>query len=172
MENDYIIKRTSGLWAAIVFVMISCNNQTGNNTTQDTLQQSTDTATTITISKGIHCFAYTQNNDTVFLSLTITGKLATGKMMYNLYEKDKSIGAINGVFYGDTLLANYSFLSEGNQSVRQIIFLRKGNIFLEGTGSMREENGRLVFINTADIVFTGTHILSLVDCAVSKRKDD
>lgn len=164
MENHNRKIKQTWLCATALFLIMSCHNQTENSNINATIQQAGDTAKVISISNGKHCFAYTENNDSVFLFLIIQKNSAKGKLIYHLNEKDKNTGTINGRFRGDTLFASYSFLSEGQQSVRQVIFLKKGNVFQEGNGSMREVNGEIVFSNPKEVSFTGNIILFPVDC--------
>ncbi len=43
-----------------------------------------------------------------------SGKMATGNLAYNYYQKDKSAGSLQGQMKGDYLFAKYKFMSEGN----------------------------------------------------------
>ena len=83
-------------------MMMSCNNgANNNNNTQQADAASKDTGTVkiITISNGINCFAYTQNNDTIFLTLVIKKNVVTGQLIYHLSEKDFNNGNIRGFLY-------------------------------------------------------------------------
>ena len=93
------------------------------------------------------------------MQLTLKDTLASGSLVYNFYEKDKNKGTFKGTLKKDTLLANYTFSSEGIFSVRQVVFLAKGNILLPGSGSMKEQKKRLVFSNKKDITFDDNIIL-------------
>ena len=157
----------------LFIMLLACNNAVPDSHTNiDSPQVTTDTniGKIITLNNGDHCFAYTQNNDTVSLSLHLNDSLVTGKLIYRLYQKDMNAGTLKGLLRGDTLLADYSFLSEGTRSVRQVIFLRKGNILLEGTGSMRETSGRLIFTDIKAVAFNGNIVLEPVDCAAVDSK--
>ena len=145
-------------------------NRAEMRNSNDSVQQATDTAKSITIINGTHCFSYFDNKDSIVLSLTINGKSVTGRLLYSLHEKDINEGTIKGRFFGDTLLADYSFASEGVQSVRQVAFLRKGNVFQEGYGSTIEKNGRLLFANLSQVSFSGNNILLPVNCKSFSKK--
>lgn len=154
-------------------LMISCLTQSGNTNISDsiptdehvdTTAQSTDSVKIVGLRNGTSCFACTKNQDTIFMQLTLRDSVATGDLIYNLYEKDKNKGTFKGFMKGDTLLANYSFSSEGLQSMRQVIFLLKGNIFLCGSGSMKGQGNEMVFSNKKDITFNTTLVLKPVDC--------
>ncbi len=161
------VKQMAISLAVIFFIVTGCNNKpatTDISAEMDTMINMTDTSKMIDVKKYEGCLAYTKNNDTVFLSLAIKNGRVSGRLVYNLYEKDKNTGGINGAMHGDTLLADYSFLSEGSRSVRQVIFLKKGNILQEGIGGMKEQGSRLVFTNTAEVSFNDNIFLEPVDC--------
>jgi hypothetical protein len=176
-DKTIIVKDIFMLTLLMVIVM-SCRNNTENNTENkaandsalndlpDTTTYHNDSVMTIRINNGTNCFAYIRDQDTISLTLTLQDSLVNGKLIYNFYEKDKNIGTLNGFLRGDTLLATYTYLSEGARSVRQVAFLVKGNILQEGTGSMKEQNGRLVFSSKKDINFNNNIILEPIDCNV------
>ncbi len=89
MENRNQITKKLWLYAAMIAVMMSCRNGIQMNSNTDTLQQATDTAKSIIINSGTHCFAYRNNNDSVVLSLTIKGKSVTGKLRIPCTKKIK-----------------------------------------------------------------------------------
>ena len=113
--------------------------------------------------QGKACYAYLQGRDTIYLQLDINGKKAKGELSYSLFEKDANKGTFNGEFVGDTLIADYSFESEGTRSIRQIAFLREGERLVEGYGESVEQNGKMVFKNLHEIRF-GTLMLTKVEC--------
>jgi hypothetical protein len=81
------------------------------------------------------CYSAIIKKDTISMSLNIKGKeIASGKLVYNFFEKDKNEGTLVGEIKGDTLFAEYVFVSEGVSSIRQVAFLKKGNSYIEGFG--------------------------------------
>ena len=110
------------------------------------------------------CYQYIKNRDTATLSLkTIDNKL-TGTLGYNLYEKDKNAGTIAGVVKGDTIIANYTFQSEGKTSVREVAFLKKGSQLAEGFGDVQEVNGESKFKDLSKLKFDGSMTFEKIDC--------
>ncbi len=65
---------------------------------------------------------------------------------------------------GDTLLADYTFMSEGKQSVRQVVFLIKDTAAIEGYGDVEERNNKMVFKNISQIPFEKGQRLHKVPC--------
>ena len=155
------------------FTMLSCQNtnKTKNNgSITNTSLPVIDTAAEVKTGEGTSCFAYLQDRDTVMMTLHLAENAASGMLVYNIYEKDKNTGTFNGLLMGDTLLVSYSYLSEGVRSVRQVIFLVKGNVLLQGSGSMKDQNGKLVFSNRNDINFNSNILLESVDCDKMKTE--
>ena len=64
----------------------------------------------------------------------------------------------------DTLIADYTFMSEGTQSVREVAFLLTDSTAKEGYGDMTEKNNKMVFIKLAKIKFDRSFVLSKQAC--------
>jgi len=99
------------------------------------------------------CYSYTMKKDSAFLRINITDNVVSGDLEYKNFEKDSNKGTIKGKMLGDTLLADYTFLSEGATSVREVVMLRKGPGFIEGYGESEEKNGKMNFINRSKLNF-------------------
>ena len=111
------------------------------------------------------CYALTtMNGDTVQLSLTRQGPAVSGTLLYSLAEKDRNMGVLRGRMRGDTLLADYVFESEGETSVREVVFLAKGDGFVEGYGAVEEKNGRMIFSPDSTITFSDDEVLKKIAC--------
>lgn len=112
------------------------------------------------------CYSAIFKKDTISLSLNIKeNQIASGKLSYNFFEKDKNEGTLIGELRGDTLIADYTFMSEGVSSVRQVAFLKKGNTYVEGYGDVVDDNkGKVTFKDTKQLKFDGKTVLSKVDC--------
>lgn len=110
------------------------------------------------------CYQLVNGKDTVTASLTIDGQKVSGNLIYNFFEKDKNTGSILGTIKGDTLVADYTFQSEGQESIRQVTFLRKDKTLIEGYGESKQEGNKSVFLNAKAIQFTSSTILKEVPC--------
>jgi hypothetical protein len=140
----------------LLFLFISCNNHktTNKNTiTTDGNQQS-----------PVNCYQYISSNDTSTLKTIHAGEAITGTLVYNLYQKDKNQGTIQGSMKGDLLIADYTFMSEGITSVRQVVFKKEGASFFEGYGKIETKSDRIVFKNTDSLTFNNAVKLVEVDC--------
>ncbi len=110
------------------------------------------------------CYEYVQGNDTVQANLLVQSNDVSGELTYKLFEKDKNSGAIIGTIHGDTLNAEYTFMSEGTSSVRQVVFLRKNKSLVEGFGESEEKEGKMVFKDKRKLNFSENMVLNEISC--------
>ncbi|WP_343531346.1 hypothetical protein [Pedobacter sp.] len=110
------------------------------------------------------CYAYIKGRDTAELTLITTGIVSTGELRYKWFEKDKNMGTIEGEMHGDTLIAAYTFDSEGQKSVRQVVFLKKDNQLLEGFGEVEEKDGKASFKDLKKLGFSNAMVFEKVPC--------
>jgi len=152
-------KLLSILTIAAVF-MVACESKTTTSTTTDsTMNSSTETQT-----GSAQCFQYIKNRDTADLTLNIEDEKVTGSLSYNLFEKDKNNGVIAGIVKGDTIIADYTFQSEGTTSIRQVAWLKQNDQLIEGFGDVEEVDGKINFKNTRKLTFGKAMIFSKTDC--------
>ncbi|TKK71790.1 hypothetical protein FC093_01870 [Ilyomonas limi] len=138
----------------ITFCLIACNSNTSNTNNHQTadVQSTNDSADAVSSSL---CYAYMQNMDTIRLNITTTGDTFSGHMLYQLKERDRNNGTLQGTIKGDTLIADYTFSSEGMVSVRQVAFLKQQEGLREGFGELKQKNNQWVFANPRALQFTG-----------------
>lgn len=153
------MKKSILLLTAVTGMLFSCQTKSPEQKI-DSLATSPDT--TATTNKA--CYAYIKNKDTVSLSLVKAGDNITGILDYNFYEKDKNSGTLNGLIKGDTIIADYTFDSEGKSSVREVTFVKEGDQLVEGYGPMEEKNGKSVFTDRKAIKFGGYVTLLPIAC--------
>lgn len=109
------------------------------------------------------CYATTAK-DSVLLKISISDNSVKGTLIYNLYQKDKNTGTIDGKLYGDTLIAYYQFRSEGIESIREVAFLIKDQVITEGYGEVEERDGEMIFKDWKSLDFKNGLILKKIDC--------
>ncbi|MCD0468988.1 hypothetical protein [Flavobacterium sp. JAS] len=116
---------------------------------------------------GDQCFAFANDSSTIELSFNVNShQEVNGKLSYKLYGKDKNEGTLIGNIKGDTLIADYTFMSEGISSVREVAFLQKDGTYIEGYGDITEANGKVTFKDKKKLKFEPKMILTKVDCKV------
>ena len=141
-------------------VLTACQNNTNVQNGGD----STGIDTNIVPATQQFCYQSIKNKDTATITLMSSGPITTGELAYNIFEKDRNTGIFEGELHGDTLIAEYTFTSEGRESVRQVAFLKKGDQLLEGYGDAEEKNGKMVFKNTSTLTFGNGIVFNKVDC--------
>ncbi|WP_293888307.1 MULTISPECIES: hypothetical protein [unclassified Sphingobacterium] len=104
-------------------------------------------------STGKSTYQYLKNGDTISLAVVIDGEKVHGDLSYAWKEKDRNTGHIEGELKGDLLLANYTFSSEGQESVRQVAFKLSKEHALEGYGAMEEKAGKMSFVDVNKLAF-------------------
>lgn len=144
------------LTVSLLAALSSCNQSPTENSAVNMKTSAKDSTFNI-------CYSSIVKKDTVLLNALMTGDSIKGSLGYKLYEKDQNNGSILGKVFGDTIKANYTFMSEGTESVREVIFLKKDTLLIEGYGNVKEENGKVVFANIKDVKFNGL-VLAKVPC--------
>lgn len=147
------------LFFSTLLLTAACTTEKSDQT--DTTQKSVATEVVETQA----CYSSVMGQDTMLLRVENLGGNVTGNLSYNFYEKDDNTGTLRGEMRGDTLLADYTFQSEGTESVRQVAFLKKGDGFVEGYGDAEDRAGKMVFKNTAALDFGSGTAFTKVPCA-------
>ncbi len=114
------------------------------------------------------CYSFNNGKDSIRMSIEIDNNKAKGDLRFNYYEKDSNTGTFIGSLNGDTLWANYTFISEGIESNREVVFLKKGDMWIQGYGEIMEKNKAVAFVNHDDIRFDNNFALEKVECNNAK----
>jgi len=147
--------------AVALVIMVSCKKEAKEEVVMPTVQDEMP----VEEPAVKECYLAIIKKDTISLNLTVKdSSLEQGELHYNFFEKDKNQGTLSGTFKGDTLFADYTFMSEGKSSVREVVFLKKGNIFIEGYGDVEEKDGKTVFKDKKKLFFDSKIVLSKTDC--------
>lgn len=163
-QHLYLMKTTNLLTLLTVFLLCGCNSNK-SNTDEATLKDSTSAASPMTAKSQTHCYALmTPQGDTIILNLTQQGIDVQGTLMYSLFEKDRNTGTLRGRMHGDTLRADYTFESEGVESVREVVFLAKKDGFVEGYGPVEETEKKTIFSPGATLTFDLEEVLKKTEC--------
>ncbi|MGN6492947.1 MAG: hypothetical protein ACTHLE_13190 [Agriterribacter sp.] len=145
-------------------VLFACNSNKTVHDNATTADSSAAAATPAEPADNNLGYAYTNNKDSILLHLAIEGSKVTGDMVYSLFEKDKNTGTIDGEIKGDTIFANYTFMSEGVSSTREIAFLKKDNTLSEGFGEVEQQDNKTVFKNKSSLNFNQNIVLQQATC--------
>ena len=147
----------------LIAFIVSCDNNEQSSQTSVAVPENSDVIENNNSLPNVACFSIT-SKDTVALSIHISDSIVSGTLVYKLYEKDSNKGKLEGKHYGDTLIANYKFMSEGIESVRQVAFLIKDTTATEGYGDVEEKDGKMVFKDWKSLDFKNGLILKKTGC--------
>lgn len=110
------------------------------------------------------CFRYADGKDTIILHLIHVGDAITGTLQYDLMQKDRNRGTIQGKMRGNLLVADYQFSSEGMQSIREVVFKKENDHYIEGYGEVAEKNEKVYFRNLDSLQFENNKKLISISC--------
>ncbi len=117
---------------------------------------------------SVACYKALYENDTIELSInTFKSDKITGDMVMKIFGRAKKVGKIEGKFNGDTLYADYSFLSGSNEVPfkNPIAILKKGNELILGNGKIETYLGKSYFNKDTPIDFESVkYKFTSVDC--------
>jgi len=154
------MKKITPFFAIVLALFAACQSKPSQSNSDD----STALNTTDSAAKAPLCYQSINNRDTAALTLNIDNEKVTGPLSYNIFEKDKNTGVIAGIVKGDTIIADYTFQSEGTTSIRQVAWLKQDNQLIEGFGDVAEVNGKTQFKDVTKLSFGKSMIFQPIDC--------
>lgn len=160
------MKKVLAISTLILTVLISCKKEA---TTVEPVQitPSPPKEAEIVEPAGDQCYAWRSNGSVIEMSFNVNShQEVNGKLSYNLVGKDKNEGSLIGNMKGDTLVADYTFNSEGVSSVREVVFLQKDGALIEGYGDVATANNKVSFKDKSKLKFDAKNTLTKVDCKV------
>jgi len=158
------------LFVVVFASMISCTNESSAKKSEDVKSKAAESAAAVTEAvpavntTGKMCYGNFDNNDTIIISFDRINNIIKGELLYQFDQKDRNKGEIKGVMKGDTIIADYTFISEGIHSVRQVVFLKHGDEIVEGFGSVSDDHGRVVFQDLSKLTFDKSVTLKSINC--------
>jgi heat shock protein HslJ len=143
----------------VFIVLIGCNNASDNSVSSnialvDSIQSSTNH----------YCYENAAGTDSIRLSIDLVGTDVSGELLYAIRGKDRNEGSVHGEWFGDTLVLDYMYQSEGSLSSRQVVFIKQDSLLVEGYGASEEVDGKLRFVNRAELSFGSGIKLKEVNC--------
>ena len=169
--QTYFMMKHSFLYFLLFTIIgstVSCNNTTEPEKTAEaaTTPDTASPAENKVVASVSGCYSFIKHKDTVLLKMDKFPNVVTGILSYRFHEKDSNNGDIDGKLHGDTLIADYKFMSEGKPSIRQVAFLLQDSSATEGYGPQEEKEGKMVFKNLKEIDFEKGIKLKKIQCAV------
>ncbi len=158
------MKKSLLIFAAIASIAFSsCINDIKKNGSEVAPEEA-DSMESDVNSPEIACYRYISKKDTVLLQMEKMNNDVAGTLSYNYFEKDNNDGTFEGKMIGDTLFVDYTFGSEGSVSVREVMFVKKGNKLVEGFGEVEEVNGKMKFKKNEKYTFNDAMPLEEINC--------
>lgn len=130
--------------SAACYFMVAC----GTTTTEHSIDQIAGN------------YLFQSNGDTISMTLKQQQDSIFGDLKYAFSGKDKNIGQINGLLQDSLITADYSFVSEGIPSVRQVVFKLTDQGLIEGYGAIEESDGKMIFSDRNNLSFDHGMILT------------
>jgi hypothetical protein len=144
-------------WLSVAVLLISCADKKKKS------PELTPTPVDPTPSAPMTCYEYKAGRDTIILKILPDGDSIWGELVYKLFEKDRNTGTIRGSFKDGLLVADYTFQAEGMVSVRQVVFKKDGDGFVEGYGEIKDDGNKMLFNDIRTLTFDSTRLVP-VDC--------
>ncbi|WP_286860198.1 MULTISPECIES: hypothetical protein [Sphingobacterium] len=141
-----------------LLVFATACQQTGKKQIDHVQMGSDTTSATATVAEN-GTYQYLKNGDTISLTIAIDGDKVQGDLNYIWKEKDRNIGHIDGVLKDSILLADYTFSSEGQQSIRQVAFKFGKKRVVEGYGAMEDKGDKMSFVAPDKLVYDQKFVL-------------
>ena len=157
------MKKLPILIIVIISVFISCKKETTLPPPQ--IEPNPPKEAELVEPAGDQCYTSRLNGNIVAISFNVNShQEVNGKLSYNITGKDKNEGTIIGNMKGDTLIADYTFMSEGVSSVREVVFLQKDGTLIEGYGDVVDANNKVTFKDKKKLKFDAKNTLIKSDC--------
>lgn len=98
-------------------------------------------------------YLFQSDGDTIRMVLQQESDSVYGDLRYAFSGKDRNIGRINGILKDSLITGEYTFVSEGIPSTRQVVFKVTEQGLIEGYGAIEENDGKMVFSDTGSLSF-------------------
>ncbi|MCG9791037.1 hypothetical protein [Flavobacterium algicola] len=156
--------KTLYLFCSVAFITILTSCKNNNEQELVVAPIATEPAPMETTTK--ECYQAIIEKDTITLTVDVNSiNEFTGELNYSYEQKDKNFGTLLGNVRGDTIIADYTFQSEGKTSVKEVVFLKKdANTILEGYGHTVDMNGKVAFKDKSNLKFDGNVVYNKIAC--------
>lgn len=112
----------------------------------------------------IYCFASGSGQMRADLRYNISGSTVIGNLSYNTVDGENKNGRFDGVIRGDTLFARHVFLHLGFRQQKEVLMLRKGDVWVAGSGETVDRKGTIRFSDRTKLSFSSQDVFHPVEC--------
>ncbi len=122
--------------------------------------------TTSDVSESVvGCYTATIGKDVYSMNIqNQTGLAISGTLAYNNFEKDSSRGTLDGIYDGSMLIGDYSFSSEGMDSVAQVVFKKVPEGFVRGFGATQTVGNKEMLVDTTNLSYDNSPTFVKTEC--------
>lgn len=111
------------------------------------------------------CYGYAEDGTSITFRITRIDPLVQGTLIYDWAEKDRNSGSFEGILENGKIIGTYTFLSEGIQSTREVVFKIKENELVEGYGEVTSMGNKVTFNDKSTLDFSKSLPLTLGECS-------
>ena len=113
----------------------------------------------------VGCYVATIAKDVYTMKIeSQDGISVSGTLAYKNFEKDSSSGTLVGIYDGGMLLGDYSFASEGMDSVAQVAFKKTPDGFVRGFGPTETMGNKEVLTDTSNLSYDNSPTFVKTEC--------
>ena len=110
------------------------------------------------------CYEMIIAKDTAFMKIEQNKDVLNGTLTYKRKDKDSNKGIVVLAKSGERAEGYYTFQSEGQTSVRQIVFKINNNSFSEGYGDIEMKNDTAIYKYPHALNFEEKHSFNKISC--------
>lgn len=162
--------KTIALLMMVVLLGSSCKGESEKSLTNGDGEHNLKTSEDTTSFLSVGCYVYRSSGNSIFFEITEVGKKIKGILVYDLAEKDRNNGTFEGKLDDAILIGNYHFKSEGLEGKREVAFMVKDDMLIEGYGELNG-NGTS-FKNYDSIRYASTMPLRKSECMEGRTLSD
>ena len=138
------------------------SEQAGDNVADSRSTTTPLTTTTPSVTPDTLCYQQVLNRDTTTLRLLLDGKLATGYLDINLYQKDRARGPLHGTVDASRIRVEWLRSGEGVTQPYELNLVQKGDTISWREGEFVDRQGTWV-LKEPDAGYQ--HKLTKMDCS-------
>jgi hypothetical protein len=113
----------------------------------------------------VGCYRATISKDIYTMKIDSQDGLSIeGTLSYKNFEKDSSEGTLTGVYDGAMLFGDYTFKSEGVNSIAQVAFKKTPDGFVRGFGSTQTVGNKEMLTDTTTLSYDSSPIFVKTEC--------
>jgi len=110
------------------------------------------------------CYVFESNGAVISFEIEEVGETVTGKLSYLFAEKDKNVGKFSGNMKNNLLIGDYTFKSEGTESIREVAFKVEEDRLIEGYGETEIRGDKMCFKDPKSLNYESGSVLTKTSC--------